>query len=315
MSGDAERRGRSRVVLAASAVGAVIAALVVAGSIMAIGTVRVSGPDVPSVTWHLRNMASNLVAAAFLGAVLVLLGSLLALVLRDERGRVALGLAGGAGLAVAGVAAHVVGQSVDAFDEVKTLLVRSGQAYTLRTTTEVGYWLMAVAGVLGVALFVLALLALRDAPAVGSRVAMLAASIVGALGSLAAAAGPLLPVHGASFLDQFYNDATPPFTSVMRAGVVVLVAVGGVTGFVVRRPWGLAMAFGAVSIAIWQTASTLLEFGDRPAALAGGNPDTIVVRVPQPHLVTAVGLVAAVVALLLGHTASLARRTAAAATR
>jgi len=198
---------------------------------------------------------------------------------------------------------------------VKTLLVRSGQSYTLRTTTEVGFWLFSAAGALGIASFVCALIALRRSPAVGSSRAMLATSIVGVLGTIATATGPTIALHGASYLDQFSNNSTPPLTSILRIVVLLLVLIGGVTGFAVRRPWGLTMALGAASAAIWQTVSTLLEIGSRPAGLAGGNPTTMPVRIPAPHLVTSLGLGAMVLAVLVGYTAALARRTAAAATR
>jgi len=311
--------GARRSVVVLLVVGVVASGLALAGALIDFASIAVTGPDLPSVTWRLDDMASNLVIATSIAAGLLAVGAATGVMLRRRRSgggaRLAIGVAGGAGLALAGLAVHTIGQTIDAFDEVKTLLVQTGQSYTLRTTTEVGFWLFAAAGALGVAVFVLACVALRQSPVVGSARAMLAASIVGSLATLAAAVGPTIPLHSASYLDQFYNDGTPPLTSILRAIGLLLVVIGGVTGFAVRRPWGLAMALGTASAAIWQTVSTLLEVGNRPAGFAGGNPTTVPVRVPQPHLVTGLGFGVMVLAVLVGYTAALARRTASAATR
>jgi hypothetical protein len=57
------------------------------------------------------------------------------------------------------------------------------------------------------------------------------------------------------------------------------------------------MVLGSMGIALWQWITSLLEAGDWPFGIAGGNPgvDGFV-----PHVVTTVGVVMIIIALLAG---------------
>jgi hypothetical protein len=109
--------------------------------------------------------------------------------------------------------------------------------------------------------------------------------------------GTLIPMEGAQFADQFANDFTPPATLLLRLLVLVLIAVGGFTGFVNSRRWGLGLALGTISIGVWQWATAITESGDIPLGIAGGNlgaPDF------APHILTSVGVVVMVLCAVVG---------------
>ena len=121
--------------------------------------------------------------------------------------------------------------------------------------------------------------------------------MVGAVATLLVVVGTLIPGDGADFADQFSNDITPPITLMLRLLVLVLIAVGGITGFISGRRWGLGLALGAISIGVWQWVTALTESGDFPLGIAGGNYGGTDFA---PHLVTTVGVVVMVLAAAAG---------------
>jgi len=124
-----------------------------------------------------------------------------------------------------------------------------------------------------------------------------AIGVLGALGTLAVVVGPLIPMHGAGFGDNFSNDFIPPATLLLRLAVVVLIGVGGLVGFLANRRWGIGLAFGSISIALWQWATALGESGDIPLGIAGGNPGATDYA---PHVVTTIGLIVMLLAIVGG---------------
>lgn len=279
--------------LAVSSVGAVLA---VAAAVTHIATVEITGDQISKTTYALNDFASNNVVGAIIAAVLLVVGAGLGATGR----RVGSGLAGGAGLALAGMMAMTIGSVTGLFDSSEVALLKGGGSFTLTTTQEVGFWLGAIAAAFGVVAFVLAL---TSAGNDGQPPIAAAFGFVGALGTLLVVGGTLIPMHGASFADQFSNDAVPPATLLLRLLVLLLIAVGGLTGFLSNRRWGVGLALGALSIAVWQWATSISQSGDLPFGIAGGNygsnyGDT-------PHLVTTVGIVvmllAALGALIAAH--------------
>ena len=205
-----------------------------------------------------------------------------------------------AGLALAGMMAMMIGSVTSLFDSSEVALLKGGGSFTLTTTQEVGFWLGAIAAVFGVVAFVLALTSAGNdgLPSIAAPY-----GFIGALGTLLVVGGTLIPMHGASFADQFSNDAIPPATLLLRLLVLLLIAVGGLAGFLSNRRWGVGLALGAISIAVWQWATSLSQSGDLPFGIAGGNFGGD--YSDSPHLVTSVGVVvmllAALVALIAAH--------------
>ncbi len=242
---------------------------------------EVTGDILDKQKYKLNDFASNLTIGVIVAAVLLIGGSALGATGR----RVGAGLAGGAGLALAGAFGWVIGQVTALFDQQEVILLGGGGTFTLTTTQEIGFWLAAVAGGLGVLAFVLSL---WSGGADGQPVISPAIGVLGALGTLAVVVGPLIPMNGADFIDNFSNDLIPPASLYLRLAVVVLIDIGGLVGFLVNRRWGYGMALGAVSIGAIQWATAIGEWGDYPLGIAGGNVGALDYA---PHIVTTIGVV------------------------
>jgi hypothetical protein len=123
------------------------------------------------------------------------------------------------------------------------------------------------------------------------------------------ACGPLVPVGQAPFSDNFRSPSAaidlPTAYFAGRLGQLVLVLLAGVVGMLVVRTYGLGLAAGGLSVAVWMWASSLGEYGSRPIGLADRNPgapDTV------PHAVTTVGAALSVVLLLVAAAMAIARQ-------
>lgn len=288
-------------------VGALTAILGVASGFTDVATFRAEGGYVQSAVLDLNFFSTNNLVGMAIAGVLLILGAVLGSVGR----RVGVGIAGGAGLAIAGLAAMLCGQVVHLFDAAEVAALQSGATFTLTTTYEVGFYLAAAAGLLGVVAFVLAIPGMRPD---GLPAPAPAYSIIGTVGVLLVVAGTLLPMNGADASSQFSNDVVPPITLVMRLVVLLLIALGGVVGFATQRRWGIGLALGTISVGVWQTITALLGAGDTPFPIAGGNvgSEGSALLLPQivmqgdtpldefaPHLVTVAGVVV-VMACLAG---------------
>ncbi len=269
----------------------VLAAIVsVVTAVVDVASFEVTGDLSVQQSFVLNDFATNLMVGAIIGAVLMVAGAALG----AAGYRFGSGLAGGAGLALAGMFAWTIGQVIALFDRTEVGLLEGGGSFTLTTTQEVGFWLAVVAAGLGVVGFALSLAAAgRDGrgainPAVG---------VLGAFGTLAVVVGPLIPMHGAAWGDNFSNDFIPPATLLLRLAVVVLVGVGGLVGFLANRRWGLGLALGSIGIAVWQWVTALGESGDIPLGIAGGNPGATDYA---PHVVTTIGLIVMLLAIVGG---------------
>ena len=274
------------------AVSAVAAVLAVASAFVKVASFEVAGDFANQQSFKLNDFASNLTVGAIIAAVLLVGGSVLGATGR----RVGSGVAGGAGLALAGTFGWVIGQVIAQFDLQEVLLLGGGGSFTLTTTQEVGFWLAVGAAGMGVVAFVLSLTSSGNDghapinPAIG---------VLGALGTLAVVVGPLIPMNGAALGDNFTNDFIPPASLYLRLAVVVLIGVGGLLGFLANRRWGLGMALGAISVGAWQWVTAITESGDIPLGIAGGNPGATDFT---PHVVTTIGvgvMLLAIVAVLL----------------
>src|SRR5690606_13195668 len=138
--------------------------------------------------------------------------------------------------------------------------IPSDEQFTLTITKALGYWLLVVAGAIGIVTFFASTNdAFRDHR--GGLNPWIAA--LGALAVVVATAGPLLPEDLGVFSDNWYvveRPGEPPAMLVaMRLVQLGLVALGGVIGFLSVRRWGLGVAAGATLPAIWLGVSTLFE--------------------------------------------------------
>ena len=171
------------VVAVAAAVVGVMAAFV------DVASYSVAGDFVDNQAYKLNDFSSNLTVGAVIGAVLLLGGAWLGATGR----RLGAGLAGGAGLASAGMFCWVIGQVIALFDAQEVALISGGGTFTLTTTQEAGFWLAVTAAALGVLAFVLSL---SSAGSDGLLPVNPAIGVAGALGTLAVVVGPLIPMNG-----------------------------------------------------------------------------------------------------------------------
>ncbi len=257
-----------------------------------------------STQFKLNDISSNLTVGAIFAALLLVVGASMGATGR----RVGTGLAGGAGLALAGMMGMVLGFVTLFFDRAELALLSTGGSFTLTTTRDIGFWLAVVSALLGGAAFVLSF---EGAGHDGHPPIHAAVGALGLLGTAMAVIGPMIPINDFPFGDQFSNDLVPPATLLLRQLVLILIAVGGVVGFTRNRRWGLGMALGAISVGAWQLITAATESGDIPLTYAGGNPGAYpgVIPLPEapidaplaaidfaPHAVTIIGVVAMILA-------------------
>lgn len=271
-------------------VSAVAAVFAVGAALTDVATVKITGDLVTTEHWALNDFASNYLVGAIIAALLLAGGAALGATGR----RIGSGIAGGAGLALAGMMSMVIAQVIGVFDQWEVSLLTGGGSFTLTTTQEIGFWLAVLSAALGGVAFALSL---KDSRPDGLPPLQPTIGIVGAIATLCVVFGSLIPMNGAEFADQFSNDFTPPATLLLRLLVLVLIGVGGLTGFLLNRRWGLGMALGTISVGVWQWITAITESGDIPAGIAGGSwgADDF-----SPHIVTTIGVILMVLAAVAG---------------
>jgi hypothetical protein len=302
------------------------AAVGVSAAFLTVLRYRVTGDVTADVRLGLNGLATNARLGTIIAAVLLVVGAAFGLSGR----RFGTGLAGGAGLALAGFMAWLVGDAMSVVDTLKQGFRESNYRYTLSTTLDVGLWMAVAAAVLAGVVFILSFTGIGDDgeppvhPAVGA---------VGLLGGLALVIGPMLPTNSTTFSDNFSGDVAigpaqwwkgrlvfelgirhdqvPPITTWLRILVLVFLVVGAYLGFIAGSKWGVGMVLGAVSIAVWQWSTAMIEAGDLPFGIAGGNPGE---QRLTPHVVTTVGLVVVMLALVVAAVLAYRPRSADAAT-
>jgi hypothetical protein len=284
------RQFRFTAVLGLSVLGAIVTLLGLFATIVTVTSNArlVRTPETPAAfrtgEWIATDLADNIPIAGLIAACLMVGGG----VASAFGWRGGSGLAGGAGLATAGIAALTIGLAqypIDAAYEMAA--IPSEQQFTLTITRDLGYWLLVGAGAIGIVVF---FASVNDA--LGDRRAGLNPWIaaLGALAGLVMAGGPLIPEQLASFSDNWYVSDAPgsPPAMLLTARIVqlALLALAGLIGFLAVRRWGLGIAIGGGLPAIWLTVSTMLELGDDPVGPGYRNPGSTVMEV---HGVTIIG--------------------------
>ncbi len=251
-------------------------------------------PDFRTGTWILDDLAGNLSIAGLIGIVAMIAGG----VASGFRWRWGSGLAGGAGLAMAGLAAVASGMAQFPIDSAHAFArVPADDPFVLTITRDLGYWLLIAAGALGIVLF---FASVNDA--FGDRRAGLNPWIaaLGALAVVVAAAGPLLPENQAIFSDNWYLiEGVGEASALLLVGRLVqlgLFLLGGVIGFLSVRRWGLGLAIGASLPGLWLVISTLLDITDDPVGLGFRNPGAADMHI---HGVTIIGTSAVIAMTIL----------------
>ncbi|HEY4333007.1 MAG TPA: zinc ribbon domain-containing protein, partial [Ilumatobacteraceae bacterium] len=157
----------------------------------------------------------------------------------------------------------------------------------------IGFWILVV----GVVLAVVALLmgAGQGAPD-GSPKLNPGLCAVGAIASVIAAIGQLVPQHSASFSDNWKTDSFTSNALVYgRLAMLAVIAIVGVIGFMRANRWGIGLALGSMSIYAWQWVSSIagsISSTQRPAPPGFDSPGTLD---GKPYIVTTIGVLAAVV--------------------
>ena len=297
-------RFRVRFMFIASFIGAIAALMAAVADVIDIRTSRPTA-GITSGVATLDDVASNLGPGGVIGAAVMVVGALLACFGL----RWASGMAGGAGLALAGWAALTIGLVEVPVGEAESITRASEQAFTLTVTRDVGWWLVVGVGAIGVVVFLASVRSVRRAnqrylnPLIGG---------IGAVCGLVLAVGPLVPVGEATWRDNVRSPSAaidlPTIFFAGRLAQVGLIAFTGVIGFLAVRAYGLGLAAGGLSVAGWLWITSLLEIGPRPTGIAARNPGAIDTL---PHGVTIVGMILSVVLVLIAVIAALVSRLAA----
>jgi hypothetical protein len=291
-----ERPGfRLRPLLVMAILAGIAAAVGVISTLVEIST-TVAGAPFDTGTWKVNDFGTNNTIAALIAVAAMLIGAL-AWCFGYRWGA---GLAGGGGAALAGWVALLIGLA-------EVPINRAESAATLAPaviTRDVGYWALAVAGVLGVLALLVSLVRAGSDGRSGLDpwVAALAA-----VAALVAAIGPTIPEGSAEWSGNYSSASLGvDLPAAFFAGRLVqlgLLAFCGVVGFLLVRRYGLGLAVGGAVTAGWMVVTAATVRTDTPIGPAYENPGSIDLK---PHAVTVVGmavlgffaLVAIVMALL-----------------
>ena len=150
-----------------------------------------------------------------------------------------------------------------------------------------------------------------------------AIGVFGSFGTLVFVAGLLIPVGGAALIDNFSGDRPvnavkfgkafvfyllaidhqpqPPVTWILRLVLVLLLAIAGLVAFLKGTRFSIGIAVGMLPVQLWLWATSVLQAGDRPFSIAGGNPGGSGF---ESHAVTSVGIMMLVAATVIGLVAA-----------
>lgn len=255
--------------------------------------------------WFVEALGGNLMIAALIAAASMAVGGTAA----AFGWRWGSGLAGGAGVAMAGLSGLMLGLAqypIDAAAEFARIPpVPPFEPFVLTITRDIGYWALLVAGVVGLIVF---FASMNDAAADGPGDLNPWLAAMGGVAVLVIVVGPLLPEGRAIFSDNWYlveGPGEPPaMLMVMRLVQLGLLGLAGLIGFLSVRRWGLGVAVGATLPIMWLALSTLFELTERPIGPGFRNPGTTEMAV---HAVTIIGVCATAAFAVLAIVAAVDR--------
>jgi len=248
--------------------GAIAMVMSIVADVIDIRTTRPAA-GIATGTSSLEDLGTNLAVAGFTGAAVMVIGGFLACF----GFRWGAGLAGGAGLGLLGWAAMAIGLAEFPIAVAESITRTSSESFTLTVTRDLGWWLIASVGIVGILVFASSLRSFGTGGFVSLNPWVAA---VGAVTTVVLAAGPLVPVGQASFSDNFQSPTAsidlPTAYFAGRLAQVGLIALAGVAGFLIVRSYGLGLAAGGISVAIWLWARENL------GPTQSGSPTEIQVR-------------------------------------
>ena len=286
---------RLRPLLVLAVIAAIAAIVGVASTIIEITTPATPAPFDVGI-WKVNDFGTNNTIAALLAAGTMVVGAL-AWCFGYRWGA---GLAGGAGAALAGWAALLIGLA-----ELPISTAEAGaQLAPADITRDIGFWAVVAAGGVGGLVLLLSFARAGNDRRAGLDpwVAALAAA-----SALVAAIGPTIPEGSAEWSGNYSSAGfAVDLPTAFFAGRLVqlgLLAFCGIVGFLLVRRYGLGLAVGGAVSAGWMVATAATERTTSPIGPAFRNPPYDVLK---PHAVTVVGmallgffaLVAIVMALL-----------------
>ena len=249
----------------------------------------------------LEDFGTNLSVAGFVGAAAMLIGGLLSCFgLRSGAG-----IAGGAGLGLAGWSAMTIGLvevPIHSAEGITRNAPTDINGFELAITRDLGWFLILAIGVLGIIVF---LTTLRMAGTGGRPGLNPWMAAVGALGAVILAAGPLIPLGEATADLNLGFVGLPRAFFAGRLVMLSLIAFTGIVGFLSVRTYGLGLAGGGLAIATWLWIASLVDLGDEPVGIAVGNLGTLDTT---PHAVTTVGLALSLVMLAAASVLAIVQR-------
>jgi hypothetical protein len=256
-------------------------------------------PGFRTGTWTLDDLAGNMSIAMLIATLLLVVGA----VASGFRWRWGSGLAGGAGLALAGLAAVAVGLAQFPIDTARAFAaIPSETPFTLTITRDAGYWLLVVGAALGLLAF---FASVNDAFGDRRRGLNPMIAALGALATVVAVVGPMLPEGQAIFSDNWYKIESPGQPSALLLGgrlvQLALFAISGLVGYLCVRRWGLGLAVGGALPIVWLAVSSLFELTDNPIGPAYRNPGA---NNSDLHGMTIIGISAVVAMAILALVAA-----------
>jgi hypothetical protein len=265
------------------------------GSFLTQVNIKSDAPDSENVlgAFKLNDFRGTNLQVAFLTAGIVLL---IGAAMTASGKRFGRGLLGGAGLALVPAVACVFGLSRDTMDRADVAVTRVnaeglGGSY-FDAQPGIGFYVLLAGALLGLFAFLASFARANNERTHGLNSALCG---IGAVASVIAGIGQLIPENGAGLGDNFSDDLGNKAFVYGRLAMAVLVAGCGVVGFMRRSRWGIGLALGGLALYAWQWVSSWRGWGDLPTPPAFENPGGDL----QPHMLTTVGIVLMVIAGLV----------------
>ena len=232
-------------------------------------------PDIVG-DWKLNDFGTNLTVTGIVLVVTMLLGG----IAWCGGYRWGAGLAGGAGAGLAGWAAMSLGMAEGPISPIATSIA-------LDVNRELGYWCLCAAGGLGLIVMFTSLLRAGNDRRAGLDPWVAA---LGAIATIAAVLGPLIPLNDANLDLNWSSPAGADLPTLFFVGRFVqlgLLLICGVFGFLLVRRYGLGFAIGGTIGVAWMVLTAATEQTDNPLGPAFNNPGATDLK---PYIVTTVGV-------------------------
>ena len=250
-----------------------------------LGSYRLNDLAAASVTGGLFS-GTNLQVGIILAGLLLIIGA----VLSANHRAVGAGLVAGVALALAPVVVVIWGNIVMLSDgataQAETVKRATRLGTFIETQPAIGFYVLLGATVLALIALVMSL----TQAIIDNRVPLnRALCAAGAVAAVVAAVGQFIPQHGAGFRDNFSSDTVDVVLISARLGIVGLLAMCGVLGFMRADRWGIGLVLGTSSLYAWQWLSSIAPIGQLPAPPAFFSPGQ---PTGTPTIVTTIGVVA-----------------------